>query len=313
MIAFASAVQEPDAYRDRAGPGVALAAEPGSAVDVLAATSSICRSLNLLLDRAARHDDLEALVIVGEDAQIADPDLCAKVRRALADPDVAVVGCAGASGVSGAAWWEGAVVAGDVRLRYGEYGGGELDAFGWARAGRPPAEVDAVAGFLLALSPWAVRTLRFDEGLALGFGYEVDFCAQARAAGRKVVVEDLRVIQHASLELIDEPETWTEAHVRLAEKWDGHLPSAPPRPDDWKARARLAEAERDAAQTILFSEYSRREAQLLPLQRELDAMTSTFGWKLTEPLRLANAYRRWKARGGSPPWRAEEPRRRSRG
>ena len=313
MIAFASAVQEPDGYREHAGPGIALAAEPGSVVDVLAATSSVCRSLNLLLDRAAARDDLEALVIVGEDAQITDPDLCAKVRRALADPDVAVVGCVGATGVAGAAWWEGAVVAGDVRLRYGEFGGGELDAFAWARAGRPPAEVDAVAGFLLAVSPWAVAALRFDETLALGIGYEVDFCAQAREAGRKVVVEDLGVLHHASLELAEEPEAWTEAHVRLAEKWDGRLPGAPPRPDDWKTRARLAEAERDAAQTILFSEYSRREAQLLPLQRELDAMTSTLGWKLTEPLRLANAYRRWKARGGSPPWKAQERQRRPRG
>ena len=302
MIAFASAVQEPDSYRDHAGPGIELASEPGSAVHVLAAASSICRSLNLLLDHAAGHDDLEALVIVDEDAEIADRDLCAKLRRALADPDVAVVGCVGATGVAGPAGWEGTVTCGDVRHRYREYGGGELDAYAWARASAPPAEVDAAAGFLLALSPWAARNLRFDESLALGHGFDVDFCARVREAGRKVVVADLRVIQHGPLELVEEPDAWTEAHIQLASKWDGRLPGAPPRPEDWKQRARLAEAERDAAQTVLFTAYSRREAQLVPLQRELERMTESPGWRLTEPLRLLNAYRRRRgARGGSRP------------
>ena len=44
------------------------------------------------------------------------PRSCAKVRAALADADVAVVGAAGATGVRGAAWWEGdTVVGGAVR------------------------------------------------------------------------------------------------------------------------------------------------------------------------------------------------------
>jgi Glycosyltransferase like family len=292
VIAFAAAVKEPDAYRDRAGPGIELAKEPDSEVVVMAATTSLCRSYNLLLDHAPRTDDLEALVIVNEDTEIADAELCAKVRRALADPDVAVVGCAGATGVESVAWWDGAVICGDVRQRYPEYGGGEIDAFAWARAGAPPAEVDTVAGFLLVLSPWAVRSVRFDEGLSLGTGFDLDYCLRVRQAGRKVVTADLRVIHHRSLELVEEPDAWIEAHVRLAEKYSGRLPGAPPRPDDWKARARRAEAERDAAQTQVFSGYSRREAQLLPLQAELKAMTETFGWRLTAPLRALNAVRR---------------------
>jgi hypothetical protein len=292
MIAFASAVQDRDAYRDHAGPGIELARESDSAVHVLAATSSVCRSYNLLLDQAAGLEDLEALVIVGEDAEIADPELCAKVRRALADPDVAVVGCIGATGVEGIAWWEGAVNGGHVIHRYDEYRGGELEAFAWARTGAPPADVDTVAGFLLVLSPWAVRSLRFDEGLSLGSGFDLDFCLRVRQAGRKVVTADLHVIHHRSLELVEEPDAWIEAHIQLAEKWDGRLPGAPPRPADWKQRARRAEAERDAAQTQMFSNYSRREAQLLPLERELTAMTETVGWRLTEPLRLLNALRR---------------------
>ena len=52
-------------------------------------------------------------------------------------------------------------------------------------------EVDAIDGFVMAVSPWAVRNLRFDESLGKIHGYDFDFCAQARAAGHKVVTADL--------------------------------------------------------------------------------------------------------------------------
>ena len=100
------------------------------------------------------------------------------------------------------------------------------------------------------------------------------------------------MIHHRRLKLIEEPEAWIEAHIQLADKWDGRLPGATPRPADWKQRARLAEAERDAARTQVFSNHSRLEAQLLPLDRELTRMTSSLGWRLTAPLRQLNALRR---------------------
>ena len=72
-----------------------------------------------------------------------------------------------------------------------ELGGGEVP---WPDdGGRPPCapigEVDSVYGLLLALSPWAVRNLRFDESLGPRYGHDFDLCAQARAAGRKVRAE----------------------------------------------------------------------------------------------------------------------------
>ena len=54
----------------------------------LPAAGSIARSYNALLDRAAERDDLEALVLLHQDAEIVDADLCAKVRAALSDPEV---------------------------------------------------------------------------------------------------------------------------------------------------------------------------------------------------------------------------------
>jgi hypothetical protein len=289
MIAFGTAMMDPEAYARYARPGIELAAEPDSEIIALAALGSICRSLNLLLDRAAPFDDLEALVIVDQDVEITDPELCSKVRRALADPDVALVGCTGATGVETIAWWDGTVSSGPVVRRYQEHGGGELDAYGWAQAGAPPAEVDTLAGFLLVLSPWAVRALRFDEGLHLGLGFDLDLCLQARHAGRKVVTADLGAVHHASLDLIEDQDLWIEAHIDVAEKWTERTPD---RDEDWRARARRAEAERDAARAQSYSATVLIDAHVVPLQSELDAMTNTLAWRLTAPLRRLNQLRR---------------------
>src|SRR5436190_10029638 len=92
----------------------------------------------------------------------------------------------------------------------------------------------------MVLSPWAVRELRFDESLGDLHGYDFDICMQARAAGKKVVTADFRVVHHHSLDLISDPEAWTLACIRLAEKWNGHLPDTGA---DHEQRARRAEAE----------------------------------------------------------------------
>ena len=112
--------------------------------------------------------------------------------------------------------------------RYYEHGGGELEGYGWARPAAPLGEVDAVDGFLLVLSPWAVRNVRFDETLPTGHGFDVDYCLQVREAGRKVVTADLRAIHHRTLELVSDFEIWVEGHIQLAEKWDGRWPGREP-------------------------------------------------------------------------------------
>ena len=89
MIAFGVSVAEGDAYRRYSEPGIKLAKEPDSEVYVFAAVGPLARAYNLLLDTAARHDDLEAFVLVHPHAEITDYDLCTKIRRALRDPHVA--------------------------------------------------------------------------------------------------------------------------------------------------------------------------------------------------------------------------------
>jgi hypothetical protein len=294
MIAFASSITSPETYERCAAPGIRLAAEPDSEVFPYQAAGSIFRSYNLMLDRAAALDDLEALVLVHQDAEIADPDFCAKLRRALADPEVGVVGCVGAVGVRSIAWWEGSVTWGSFTHRYEEMGGGEVSAMSWTSDRLPSfahtGEVDTVDGFVLALSPWTVRNVRFDESLGQLHGYDFDFCLQVRAAGRKVVTENLRVIHHHSLELVSDPETWVAAHMRIAEKWDGRMPNVATAGGDWKQRARRAEAEAAVARTEVV-------AALMQADAKVNEVTGSLSWRLTTPLRRLNALR--KARGSA--------------
>jgi hypothetical protein len=297
VIAFGCAITNPDAYERFAGPGIERAREPDSLVIPNSSPGSIFRAYNLLIDLAGARDDLEALVLLHQDVEIVDPEFGAKVRRAFADPGVAAAGCVGALGVRGMAWWEGAVTWASFIHRYYELGGGELPAFAMHPERVPPpayartGEVDTLDGFLLVLAPWTVRNLRFDETLGPFHGYDFDLCMQVREAGRKVVTEDFKVVHHHSLELLSDPENWIDAHIRLAEKWDGRIPGVGRGPGDWKTRARRAEAEASAARTLRVAADMRGSARERQLQRELDSVTSSTSWRLTAPLRRLRAWR----------------------
>jgi hypothetical protein len=281
LIAFGSSITVPEVYERCALRGLQRVAEPNSSVFAHAAAGPLARSYNLILEEAAERDDLEALVLVHQDVEILDPGFCQKLRVAFSDPAVAVVGCVGATGVDSIAWWEGSVTWGAPVYRYGELGGGDIS---WTGGDPPPREVDTVYGLLLALSPWTVRTIRFDESLAPLHGYDFDLCRQVRGAGRKVVTEDVDVAHHHSLELVAEPEAWVEAHMLAAEKWD-----APD--DDWKRRARRAEAEASAARLLAASRLLQAYAHAEEHERRLKAITDTRSWRITEPLRRLNAWR----------------------
>jgi hypothetical protein len=289
MIAFGTSITKPHVYRERAEPGIRRSSEADSEVYALASIGSIFRSYNALLEKAGARPDLEALVLVHQDAEIVDRDLCRKAREALGEPDVGVVGCVGAIGVRSIAWWEGSVTLASFVNRYEEHGGGDLPAFSWAWEDAPPyartGEVDTLDGFLLVLSPWAVRNVRFDESLGALHGYDLDFCLQVREAGRKVVTADFRAIHHRPLQMIPDPEPWIEAHIRVAEKWDGRMPGIGTGAGTWKQRTLRAEAERDAARAIAHSTALKREARVREFQRALDETTGSISWRITAPLR----------------------------
>lgn len=298
MIAFGSSITKPDVYRSAAEPGIKRASEPDSVIYALESAGTIFESYNRLLDMAAEREDLEALVLVHQDAEIVDSDFCQKVREALSDPDVGIVGCVGAIGVRSIAWWEGSVAQASFIHRYNEHGGGDLPAFSWAWADAPPyarlGEVDTLDGFLLVLSPWAVRNIRFDESLGQLHGYDFDYCLQVRKAGKRVVTADFRAIHNHSLEPFSEPEHWIQAHMKIAEKWDGEIPGVGTNAGTWEQRARRAEAEAAAARSIDYSNKQLTEARVRQLEHAVAEATSSISWRLTAPLRALT-----RARGSS--------------
>jgi hypothetical protein len=306
MIVFGSAVTHPEAYERWAGPGIERVREPDSVVYPNSSAGSIFRAYNLLLQQAASHEDLEALVLVHQDVEMVDRDFCPKVRDALRDPGVGVVGCVGALDARSMAWWEGSVTWASFTHHYYEHGSGELPAFAMhpERIAPPPyartGEVDTLDGLLLVLSPWTVRNLRFDESLGRFHGYDFDFCLQVRAAGRKVVTADLKIVHHHSLELLDDPDMWVEANVRLTDKWEKRFPEVGALlgdgATDWKARARRAEAQASAARTLRISAQMKATARERELERELETMRASTSWRVTAPLRRIGAWLR-RARG----------------
>lgn len=324
MIVFGTAVTAPQTYDRYAAPGIRRAAEPDSVVLAHGTAGSLFRNYNVLLDQASEHDDLEALVLVHQDVEITGSGFADRVREAFSDPDVAVVGCAGAVGVRSIAWWQGAIRWAALTHRYSEHGGGEFPALAWDPEKIPshasPGEVDSIDGIVIVLSPWAVRNLRFDESLGKLHGYDFDICMQARAAGKKVLAADIRAIHHHSLELIRDPETWIAAHIRLVEKWADLIPDTGADPE---RRALRAEAEAACARAIMVSHQYRATAinrhqtrvnsalgeardQLAETTRQLEATREQLGakgeelgrlktkletvltsnsWRLTRPLR----------------------------
>jgi hypothetical protein len=301
MIAFGCSVTSPEVYERCAGRGIRLAAEPNSELYVHAAAGSVARSYNLVLDRAAAHTELEAVVLLHQDAEIADRDFCSKLRAAFSDPEVGVAGCVGAVGAPTIAWWEGSVTWDQFVRCYPDLGGGVMPALSWNGETVPPyaplGEVDTLDGFILALSPWAARNLRFDESLDIVHGFDFDLCLQVRATGRKVLATDIHVKHHHPLELVTDQEAWSEAHMRIAEKWDSCMPHVEPSERDWKRRARRAEAEAGVARLAAASKLLQAAARAERQERELEKVLDTATWRITEPLRRLNGLRRRMLQG----------------
>ena len=286
MIAFGASITSPEAYDLQAGPGLRRVAEPDSVIYPYQAGESVSRVYNLMLDHAGAHEDLEALVLVHQDAELVDPGICARVRAVLADPAVGMAGVVGSVGATSIAWWDGDVRWSGCTYRYGDFGGGELGDYVPdvpARiADAPEGEVDTLYGVVLVLSPWAVRTLRFDESLGPMHGHDFDFGRQVRAAGRTLVTAPFGVVHHHPLHFVANPEAWAASHRRVAEKWDADGPE-----DDsaWKPRARAAEADAGAGHLLVASRALQADAGHWTEVAAHDRLAHTLSWRATRPLR----------------------------
>jgi hypothetical protein len=184
--------------------------------------ASIFGAYNSILDEAQRYEPA-AVVLVHDDLELRDLELESKLRALLADPAIAIIGVAGGRGIPDMAWWEG-----------GENVGHAPDTFAERQFRRSAGAVDAVDGILLALSPWAIHHLRFDEVRFRGFhGYDADICRQATAAGKKVVVGDIATFHHTSSAAASATHAWHQALYTWRLKW---LPSARSRRMIWRVK-----------------------------------------------------------------------------
>ena len=117
MIAFGTAVASETTYRARALPGIRRVAEPDSLLLAPRGQDSLQAAYNRILDEAGPYRELEALVLLHEDVEIVDREFMARLRRRIAEVDVAVVGVVGALGVRSLAWWKRSASAGWPRRR----------------------------------------------------------------------------------------------------------------------------------------------------------------------------------------------------
>jgi hypothetical protein len=119
---------------------------------------------------------------------------------------VALVGVAGARGVTDLAWWNHDTV------------GHQHTDTGLIDYGPRTGDVDALEGSMLAFTRWAIDHLRFDP--LPGFhGYDVMICRRARSAGMRVVVADITTHHHTTVgfKTADSHLQWQGADRRFRE------------------------------------------------------------------------------------------------
>ena len=206
MLAYGVVIGDPARYEAWARMGVDRVRTPETLELTRRGRRSIAEAYNGILAEASGRAGLEGLVLIHQDLEILDASFEDVARRALAEPGVAVAGAVGARDVRSLAWWRG-----DGRGRLAETRG--VVDFGGGRH-----DVDCVDGSLLVLSPWAARTLRFDESLPGFHGYDVDLCFQARARGGRVVVDEFPAFHH-TLGGYGRPSAWLRADHRWRRKW----------------------------------------------------------------------------------------------
>jgi SAM-dependent methyltransferase len=184
VIAYAACIADREKFTSICLPGLARVTTSDDVVIEATHPRSIFVAYNEVLDAVRDRDDLEALVLLHEDTEILGTELPSIVRRRLAERDVAILGAVGGRDVTGLAWW-------NAPQRFG----GIAETRGILHFSDGAEDVDTVDGLFMALSPWTVRNLRFDEDAYDGFdAYDADLCAQARAAGRRVLAEELPIV-----------------------------------------------------------------------------------------------------------------------
>lgn len=235
MIAFGCAIASEQKFERFALKGIERVGDPHAPLFTRRGRRCIFTAYNEILEEAGADPRIEALALLHEDTEIRDDRFDEKVRWALSDPDVAIVGTIGAVGVQGIDWWVHDYGIGSSILEPIDaaelyetplLGGSEMSGAGGF------GDVDMVDGYLMVFSRWAIEELRFDQQeVGPGFhGYDADICFQARERGHKVFVAELAVAHHRnSISPTPYRSEWLRAQIAFRRKWERRGMLAPPR------------------------------------------------------------------------------------
>jgi GT2 family glycosyltransferase len=173
---------------------------------------SIAHAYNQLMAEALALA-ADGLILLHDDVELrSDPR--PQLQQCMSEPSVAIVGAVGSRGAAFHWWPDGQAFgyAEDTRQTF-DYGGGTH-------------EVDVVDGLIMALSPWAMRNLRFDASIGAWHGYDSDICTMARLQGKRVLVTDLKLFHHARPLAGYDTRPFGQARANYLLKW---RPDAPRR------------------------------------------------------------------------------------
>jgi hypothetical protein len=220
LIAHGTAVTDEATYENYGLAGIRAVAEPGALV-MRRQGISLQRAYNEMLDEAAAEPDLEAVVFPHQDLRFEEPSFNQKLRAALKDQSVALVGATGGRGVQSLGWDDDAEMVGTMGgWVHGEVAHFRSDGF------EGPLEVDVLDGNLIIFSAWAARNLRFDLRFERDFhAYDADISFQALAAGRRVVVADLWSVHCGFGVIAPRRGSWIRASLEFDRKWRACWPA----------------------------------------------------------------------------------------
>jgi hypothetical protein len=235
VIAYGAAIASDEKFERYAKRGIDLVSGPETKLIYRRGRKCLFSAYNEIMDEAVEDPRIEALVLIHEDTEIRDPRFEEKLRWGLDDPDVAIVGTIGATGVQGIDWW----------VHESGIGSSILEPIDAAELYETPllkgsemsgtggfGDVDMVDGYLLGMSRWALKELRFDElEVGPGFhGYDADICFQARERGRKVFVAEMSVAHHRnSISPTPYRSDWLRAQIAFRRKWERRGMLKPPK------------------------------------------------------------------------------------
>lgn len=180
MIVVGCCVGPGGRFEAIAGPALDATLQPGDDLVLIRNAKGICRAYNEVLERARAVPDCEGVLLVHDDVELGGPRARAALVAAAMDTGVGLVGVAGGRGLVWGKWWSGRTVAGRINDSRGDREIGPVDA-----------DVDAVDGCLLFVTPAAMH-LSFDEERFPAFhGYDVDFSLRVRDSDLRVVTRRL--------------------------------------------------------------------------------------------------------------------------